>query len=406
MLNRGRIAGAVSNDGSDNLIDDSRRIDEWPDQPAYGYALGFVPALPGHDQGNLQVPARNFYLANIFDVNLLNAYGVGEGRWRGKAHGNPPRDDLTVALEEDYKLRFLVKPASNCRDGYAVNHGNSGSVHSRARIGRSLQTIQSVSNEPTVAHLNTATVGAPVFAAKGLSGEALEICNQYLRGNTCTDIRRSARSAHEKSNDTIRQAPTELSLGPFLGTLRKSSGRSSQRLKSQNSRTQTHGQPNAGSQARLSRRHALWLRCSLVFSLLALSSLPAEARNKHHDANGNPITVTDARPARWCGWWLRQQLGVADRAFNRAIAWKHYGSPASSDCVNCIAVFPHHVGLVTGRPGPGRIILKSGNDGGAVRERERSSRCVIAYRYQNWTITSGSLSTATTGDRFTEGVTR
>jgi hypothetical protein len=30
--------------------------------------------------------------------------------------------------------------------------------------------------------------------------------------------------------------------------------------------------------------------------------------------------------------------------------------------------------------GPGRIVLLSGNDGGAVRQRERSSRGVIAWR--------------------------
>jgi hypothetical protein len=94
-------------------------------------------------------------------------------------------------------------------------------------------------------------------------------------------------------------------------------------------------------------------------------------------------TAHDPRPSRWCGWWLRQQLGVADRAFNQARRWARYGSPASSDCVNCIAVWPHHVGLVTGRPGPGVILLKSGNDGHAVRERERSTRGIIAYRYPN-----------------------
>jgi hypothetical protein len=80
---------------------------------------------------------------------------------------------------------------------------------------------------------------------------------------------------------------------------------------------------------------------------------------------------------------LRQQLGVADRAYNLARRWASYGSPASSDCVNCIAVWPHHVGIVTGRPGPGTIVLKSGNDGHAVRERERSTRGIIAYRYPN-----------------------
>ena len=99
----------------------------------------------------------------------------------------------------------------------------------------------------------------------------------------------------------------------------------------------------------------------------------------HVDASGNAFR--DPRPARWCGYWLRHRLGVADRAYNLARNWIHFGSPANSNCINCIAVFPHHVGLVTGRPAPGKIILLSGNDGHAVRERERSSRGVIAWRW-------------------------
>jgi hypothetical protein len=89
----------------------------------------------------------------------------------------------------------------------------------------------------------------------------------------------------------------------------------------------------------------------------------------------------DPRPRAWCGWWLRQQLGVADRAFNQARRWARYGTKAHGPAPGVIAVWPHHVGLVTGVPGPGRIVLKSGNDGHAVRERERSSRGVIAWRW-------------------------
>ena len=118
------------------------------------------------------------------------------------------------------------------------------------------------------------------------------------------------------------------------------------------------------------------------------SDSPRSVPHRHrspHDANGNRL---DPRPARWCGWWLRHQLGVSDRAFNLARNWARYGSPASPDCVNCIAVYPHHVGLVTGRPSPRTIILKSGNDGHAVRERERSSRGVIAWRWPNGSYAS------------------
>ena len=89
----------------------------------------------------------------------------------------------------------------------------------------------------------------------------------------------------------------------------------------------------------------------------------------------------DPRPRAWCGWWLRHQLGVADRAFNLARKWAGIGTAAHGPAAGVIAVWPHHVGLVTGVPGPGRIVLKSGNDGHQVRERERSTRGIIAYRW-------------------------
>jgi hypothetical protein len=104
----------------------------------------------------------------------------------------------------------------------------------------------------------------------------------------------------------------------------------------------------------------------------------SEAYHRVVDANGNPA---DPRPRNWCGWWLRHQLGVADRAYNRARKWASFGTRASGPAPGVIAVWPHHVGIVTAVPGPGRIILKSGNDDHAVREREHSSRGVIAWRW-------------------------
>jgi hypothetical protein len=87
----------------------------------------------------------------------------------------------------------------------------------------------------------------------------------------------------------------------------------------------------------------------------------------------------DPRPSRWCGWQMRQWLGVADRAGNRAIWWARYGSNAHGPAVGVIVVWRHHVGIITGKGEQGWIV-KSGNDGHAVRERERSLRGVIAYR--------------------------
>jgi hypothetical protein len=57
------------------------------------------------------------------------------------------------------------------------------------------------------------------------------------------------------------------------------------------------------------------------------------------------------------------------------------GTPAQGPAPGVVAVWPHHVGVVTSVPGPGRIVLLSGNDGHAVRERERSTQGVIAWRY-------------------------
>lgn len=93
------------------------------------------------------------------------------------------------------------------------------------------------------------------------------------------------------------------------------------------------------------------------------------------DASSN-----DSRPRAWCGWWLRHQLRVADKAFNLARRWAVYGAPAYGPAVGVIVVWTHHVGQITGRSASGWIV-KSGNDGHTVRERERSLRGVIAYRW-------------------------
>jgi hypothetical protein len=40
--------------------------------------------------------------------------------------------------------------------------------------------------------------------------------------------------------------------------------------------------------------------------------------------------------------------------------------------VGAVVVWRHHVGIITGRAANGHWIVKSGNDGGRVRERARS----------------------------------
>lgn len=77
-----------------------------------------------------------------------------------------------------------------------------------------------------------------------------------------------------------------------------------------------------------------------------------------------------ARPSRWCGWWMRTQKGGGPE-LNLARNWAHWGRP-SGPKVGAVVVWSHHVGMITGRSASGQWIVKSGNDGGQVRERPRS----------------------------------
>jgi len=94
-----------------------------------------------------------------------------------------------------------------------------------------------------------------------------------------------------------------------------------------------------------------------------------------------------SRPAAWCGWQMRQEV-MADPGptFNRALAWKRYGVPAPGPEVGAIVVWSRgrgkgHVGKITGfDESTGQWIVRSGNDGHAVRERARSVKDALAFR--------------------------
>lgn len=92
---------------------------------------------------------------------------------------------------------------------------------------------------------------------------------------------------------------------------------------------------------------------------------------------------SDPRPSRWCGWWLRQELHVADKRFNVAAQWRNYGTRADGPAIGVVIVWNHHVGVITDGS-PGHWIVKSGNDGGRVRERERSVAGAIAFRWPSF----------------------
>lgn len=76
------------------------------------------------------------------------------------------------------------------------------------------------------------------------------------------------------------------------------------------------------------------------------------------------------RPSKWCGWWMRTQRGGGPE-YNVAWNWRNYGRPGAPQ-VGAVVVWRHHVGEIVGQTADGRWLIRSGNDGGAVRTRPRS----------------------------------
>lgn len=118
----------------------------------------------------------------------------------------------------------------------------------------------------------------------------------------------------------------------------------------------------------------------------------AETRTTGHARVRARHTVrrSDPRPRTWCAWWLRRFLDIPKSAFpageyNLARAFRYIGTPARGPHVGAIVVWPHHVGLITARM-PRGWKVKSGNDGHRVRNRVRSLRGAIAFRWpkQRW----------------------
>ena len=97
-------------------------------------------------------------------------------------------------------------------------------------------------------------------------------------------------------------------------------------------------------------------------------------------AEGAGRVVNWSRPRAWCGWWLGRHLGMLDRKLWLAANWARVGRPAHGPAVGAVVVWRHHVGIITGRADHGWIV-KSGNDGHAVRERPRSVAGAIAFRW-------------------------
>jgi hypothetical protein len=86
------------------------------------------------------------------------------------------------------------------------------------------------------------------------------------------------------------------------------------------------------------------------------------------------------RPAAWCGWEMRQLVGAdPGPSFNLARSWASWGRPGPAG-VGAVVVWPHHVGKIVAQQN-GMWVIESGNDGHAVRTRQRSVAGAIAFRW-------------------------
>lgn len=106
----------------------------------------------------------------------------------------------------------------------------------------------------------------------------------------------------------------------------------------------------------------------------------AKYKKKHYNNTSHHVSrsVSDGRPAKWCGWFMRTIFGGGPE-YNLARNWSKRGSNAGGPRVGAVVVWPHHVGVITGKTSSGWVV-KSGNDGGRVRERVRSVSNAIAFR--------------------------
>jgi hypothetical protein len=109
----------------------------------------------------------------------------------------------------------------------------------------------------------------------------------------------------------------------------------------------------------------------LPFSMTAPGSAPSKSIVKRANVATAARQAVGPRPARWCGWYMRTQFGGGPE-YNLARNWAKRGRPLNGPRVGAVVVWPHHVGLITGKTKDGQWIVRSGNDGGRVRERPRS----------------------------------
>lgn len=132
------------------------------------------------------------------------------------------------------------------------------------------------------------------------------------------------------------------------------------------------------AQARPHKRHHHSVRHTAHAHRLALH-VPRGLRRHVRRARLHAARGAGGKPAAWCGWWLGRQLGMPRRDLWLARNWASVGRNAGRPGVGVVVVWRHHVGIITGRAGS-KWVVKSGNDGHAVRERPRSISGAIAFR--------------------------
>ena len=101
-------------------------------------------------------------------------------------------------------------------------------------------------------------------------------------------------------------------------------------------------------------------------------------------AAGSGATAAESggRPVKWCGWWMRQHLGVGHYGpeFNVARNWLNVGRPLDGPRPGAIGVKAHHVFQVVRVVDPRHVLAISGNDHNAVQTRIRPTSDVIGWR--------------------------
>lgn len=111
------------------------------------------------------------------------------------------------------------------------------------------------------------------------------------------------------------------------------------------------------------------------------SPAPSVARVQYASAGFTPIRdwPNNAKPGPWCGWYMRQVLGVADPSYNWAPNWMNYGHATGPE-VGAVVVWPWHVGRIVGQSANGQWIVENGNYNNRIAVLPMSVAGAIGFR--------------------------